>query len=54
MYKIEIKGTPEDLKRISIFLENNHIKHDIKDNEDHAPFIEELAEAIDWPLLFQQ
>lgn len=51
MYKIEIKGTPEDIQRISIFLDNNHLKHSIKDDVSSSPSVlEEISEAIDWPL----
>ena len=32
MAKIEIKGDPEDLKRISTFLNNNNIKFEIVDD----------------------
>ncbi len=32
MAKIEIKGSPEELERISTFLKNNNISHDIKDD----------------------
>ncbi len=50
MYKIEIKGTNDDLERISIFLENNHIKHNVEDDIHKTPVLEEMEEAIDWPL----
>lgn len=50
MYKIEIKGTPEDLQRISIFLDNNHLEHCITDDISHTPVREEISETIDWPL----
>ena len=49
MYKIEIKGTAEDLQRVSIFLENNHIKHDVSEDEIHDLVLEEMEGAIDWP-----
>jgi len=32
MYKIEIKSSSEDLKRISMVLNNNHIKHNVANN----------------------
>ena len=50
MYKIEIKGTNDDLERISIFLENNHIKHNVEDDINQTVVLEEMEEAIDWPL----
>lgn len=48
MNKIQIKGTNEHLERISIFLDNNHIKHNIEDND--TPVLQEIDETIDWPL----
>ena len=51
MYKIEIKGTPEDIQRISTFLDNNHLKHRIKEDVSPSPpTLEEISDAIDWPL----
>lgn len=48
--KIEIKGSLEELQRISIFLENNFIKYDLVEDQDaHAP-IGEWEDPIDWPL----
>tara|TARA_R110000744_G_scaffold97024_2_gene187475 strand:+ start:641 stop:808 length:168 start_codon:yes stop_codon:yes gene_type:complete len=32
MARIEIKGSPEELERILIFLKANNIKHDITDD----------------------
>ena len=49
MYKIEIKGSAEDLQRISIFLDNNHIKHSIVDDKIN-PVLEEIEGTIEWPL----
>lgn len=49
MYKIEIKGTNDDLERISIFLENNHIKHNVEDDIHKTAVLEEMEEAIEWP-----
>jgi hypothetical protein len=49
MYKIEIKNAPENLKRISIFLDNNHIKHNVIDDAEKNYEIEEIAESIPWP-----
>lgn len=49
MYKIEIKGSSEDLQRISIFLDNNHIKHYVIDNDNYDHPLEEIEESIDWP-----
>ncbi|SDF07938.1 hypothetical protein SAMN05421636_11123 [Pricia antarctica] len=51
MKKIEIKGPYETLERISIFLENNYIKHNVIGDvgSDQAP--EEIQESIDWPFL---
>lgn len=48
MNKIQIKGTIEHLERISIFLDINHIKHNIE-NKD-TPVLQEIEETIDWPL----
>jgi len=48
MYKIEIKGPSEDLQRISIFLDNNHIKHNIVDDKQDS-VLEEIEGTIDWP-----
>ncbi len=48
MYKIEIKGLSEDLKRISIFLDNNHIKHIIIDDVEDIS-LEDAEGTIDWP-----
>ncbi len=50
MYKIEVKGNPEHLKRISIFLENNHIHHDLVEKIDNSLALEELVESINWPI----
>lgn len=38
MKKIEIKGSEEELNRISIFLKNNNINHIIRDldNDNHS------------------
>jgi len=49
MYKIEIKSSSEDLKRISIFLDNNHIKHNLVDEIDCGHSIKEIEGTIDWP-----
>jgi hypothetical protein len=49
MYKIEIKASPDDLQRISIFLSNNHIKHNVSDDIDHSLVLEEIEESINWP-----
>lgn len=49
MYKIEIRGSAENLQRISMFLDNNHIKHCVIDNDDYSHPIEEIEESIDWP-----
>ena len=49
MSKIEIKGTLEDVLRISTFLENNYIKHTVIENIDND-FLQEMEESIDWPL----
>lgn len=50
MAKIEIKGTIEELERISIFLENNFIKYAFVDDHDSDKAIGEWEEPIDWPL----
>ena len=49
MYKIEIKRSPEDLQRISIFLANNHIKHNVVDDIDYSHELAEIEESIHWP-----
>lgn len=49
MYKIEIKGSSEELQRISIFLDNNHIKYNVKDDIDNNHGLKELEECINWP-----
>ncbi len=52
MAKIEIKGTAEELYRVSIFLENNFIKHTFNDNVGGDDLVsQELEEAIDWTRL---
>lgn len=48
MYKIEIKGTSEDLQRVSIFLDNNYIKHNIVEHIEDL-VLEEIDGSIDWP-----
>lgn len=48
MYKIEIKGSSEDLQRVSIFLDNNHIKHIIVEDAEGLA-LEEIEGTIDWP-----
>ncbi|MFH6604438.1 hypothetical protein ACEZ3G_13175 [Maribacter algicola] len=48
MHKIEIKGSSEDLQRISIFLDNNYIKYDIVDDRQDS-ILEEIEGTIDWP-----
>ncbi len=50
MNKIEIKGPNEILERISIFLENNHIKHNMIDDAGCGEATDEIRESIDWPL----
>jgi len=50
MNKIEIKGPSETLERISIFLNNNHIKHDVVGNEQISQGLCEIEESIEWPL----
>ena len=52
MNKIEIKGpyNRDTLERISIFLDNNHIKHDVVGDTGHSEAREEFGETIDWPL----
>lgn len=50
MAKIEIKGTIEELQRISIFLENNFIKYSFTDSPDTDEPIGEWEEPIDWPI----
>ncbi|WP_171037019.1 hypothetical protein [Maribacter algarum] len=49
MYKIEIKGSFEHLQRISTFLDNNHIKHNVVGDIDGGYSIEEIEESINWP-----
>ncbi len=49
MYKIEIKDSFENLERISIFLENNHIKHFVVSDIDSEHSIAEIEESINWP-----
>jgi len=49
MYKIEIKASSEDLQRISVFLDNNHIKHNVIDDIDYSHGPEEIEESINWP-----
>jgi len=49
MDKIEIKGCLETLKRISIFLENNHIDYVLINNIIDDQIQEEINESIDWP-----
>ncbi len=49
MYKIEIKASPEDLQRISIFLDHNHIKHNVIDDPKSCQVLEEIEESIEWP-----
>jgi len=50
MAKIEIKGTPEELQRVSVFLNNNHIKHLIINDEESELLLEEKDGSIDWPM----
>ncbi|HZJ20835.1 MAG TPA: hypothetical protein VFD35_10860 [Pricia sp.] len=49
MNKIEIKGPYDTLERISIFLNNNHIKHDVIGNVVYGQAPDEFQESIDWP-----
>lgn len=49
MNKIEIKGPYETLERISIFLDNNHIKHKVMGNLGYGQEPDEIQESIDWP-----
>lgn len=44
MDKIEIKGSSETLKRISIFLENNHIDYELTNNIGYDQIEEEINE----------
>ncbi len=50
MKKIEIKGPCDTLERISIFLDNNHIKYDLIGDAGYGQAPEEFQESIDWPL----
>lgn len=47
--KIEIKGTLEDLQRISIFLDNNYITYAFAEAENHKTTLDEWEGSIDWP-----
>ena len=49
MKKIEIKGPYDTLERISIFLDNNHIKHDVIGDVGYGQAPGEFQESIDWP-----
>ncbi len=49
MKKIEIKGPYDTLERISIFLDNNHIKHDVIGDVGYGQAPGEIQESIDWP-----
>ena len=48
MNKIEINNNYEELERISVFLSNNYIKHDVV--EENNKTLEELVGSIDFPL----
>ena len=50
MNKIEIEGPYETLERISIFLENNHIKHNVIGDLGYGQAPAEIQESIDWPI----
>ena len=49
MKKIEIKGPYDTLERISIFLDNNHIKNNVIGDVAYAQTPDEFQESIDWP-----
>ncbi len=49
MTKIEIKNNAEELERISIFLKNNHIKHDLVEKGTTSS-LEELVGSINFPI----
>lgn len=49
MKRIVIEGPYENLERISIFLDNNHIKHNVVGNSAYGNTFEEIQESIDWP-----
>ena len=47
MARIEIKGSPEELERVTIFLKANNIKHVIADDyENHSKEKLEKYEAL--------
>jgi len=50
MNKIEIKSSSDNLRRISVFLDNNHIRHDLITDFNDCQELEEMAESIEWPL----
>ena len=50
VYKIEIEGPPEELQRISTFLDNNFIKYNVKDANCAELHLKEIDGYFDWPL----
>ncbi|WP_299432914.1 hypothetical protein [uncultured Maribacter sp.] len=50
MNKIEINNNVEELERISTFLKNNHIKHDVVENRNNHLSLEELVGSINFPI----
>lgn len=49
MNKIEIKGSDDTLERISIFLDNNHINHNVIGDISYGRTLDEIQESFDWP-----